>query len=101
MATRYKSVLIVCAAVIVTALIPGVSAQKSNQEAQATTNCKYSVIGAGWGGAYYAYRVSLSTDAIVNPKHVCIFEASKSRVGGRAESYAPGEAWEDTHLDLG
>eukprot|EP00054_Salpingoeca_dolichothecata_P031874 m.264911 g.264911 ORF g.264911 m.264911 type:complete len:1797 (+) comp28353_c0_seq1:231-5621(+) len=48
------------------------------------TNCKYIIIGGGWGAAYYAFRVAVDSK-LFNPHEVCLFEGNY-RVGGRAWS---------------
>jgi hypothetical protein len=45
------------------------------------THCKLAVVGAGWGGAYLAWRLAVDTTT-VNASDVCVFEAN-GRVGGR------------------
>ena len=44
-------------------------------------HCKLAVVGAGWGGAYFAWRMAVDTKT-VDAKDVCVFEAN-GRVGGR------------------
>jgi len=60
--------------------------------------CDIVVIGAGWSGVYFAWRLTL--DFPVYAAHqVCIFEANY-RIGGRVYSYN-SELLEDLHIDLG
>ena len=47
-------------------------------------HCKLAVVGAGWGGAYFAWRMAVDTKT-VDAKDVCVFEAN-GRVGGRIYS---------------
>jgi hypothetical protein len=60
-------------------------------------NCKVSVVGAGWGGAYFAYRLA-KTNTVPASK-ICIFEQS-DRIGGRVYDYT-NPLWEDLVVDLG
>ena len=50
----------------------------------AETHCSLTVVGGGWSGAYFAYRMCVDTDAIAC-EDVCVFE-SNQRFGGRAYS---------------
>lgn len=47
-------------------------------------HCKLAVVGAGWGGAYVAWRMAIDTNTI-SADDVCVFEAN-GRVGGRVYS---------------
>ena len=50
---------------------------------QAPNNCKFTVIGGGFGGLYSAFRAYNSS--LYQPQDICIFEKT-DRVGGRAYS---------------
>jgi hypothetical protein len=50
----------------------------------APTHCSLTVVGGGWGGAYFAYRMCVDTETIAC-ENVCVFEANQ-RFGGRAYS---------------
>jgi len=52
-------------------------------------HCGLTVVGGGWGGAYFAYRMCIDTDTI-SCEEVCVFEANE-RFGGRAYSTAVNE----------
>eukprot|EP01047_Picozoa_sp_COSAG01_P012102 COSAG01_NODE_538_length_15761_cov_8.160388_6_plen_523_part_00 len=54
------------------------------EEVPAPQHCSLAVVGAGWGGAYFAYRMCVDTDTI-DCSDVCVFEAN-DRLGGRAYS---------------
>lgn len=62
--------------------------------------CKQVVIGAGWGGTYFAWRLSVDID-IWPSESTCIFEATNA-IGGRAYSKQniPGLN-QDIRVDLG
>ena len=49
-----------------------------------TFQTRLAVVGAGWGGAYIAWRMAVDTKAL-NATDVCVFEAN-GRVGGRIYS---------------
>ena len=50
----------------------------------AALHCPVAVVGGGWGGAYFAYRMCVDS-ATVDCADVCVFEAN-ARLGGRAYS---------------
>jgi len=62
-------------------------------------HCDLAVVGAGWGGAYFAWRMSIDTDT-VDPNNVCVFEAN-GRVGGRIFSMRGLPAAPDLAIDAG
>jgi len=62
-------------------------------------HCDLAVVGAGWGGAYFAWRMSIDTDT-VDPSNVCVFEAN-GRVGGRIFSIRGLPPAPDLALDAG
>ncbi|GMH41643.1 hypothetical protein BSKO_09553 [Bryopsis sp. KO-2023] len=47
--------------------------------------CKLAIVGAGYGGLYFAYRIVFDEE-MMSASDVCIFEASARRVGGRVYS---------------
>lgn len=65
----------------------------------APSHCKFAVIGAGWGGAYAAWRASIDTNTI-DPSDVCVFEAM-GRVGGRVYSVRNLPGLGDLVIDAG
>ena len=60
-------------------------AVESKADTSLPTHCDLAVVGAGWGGAYLAWRLSVDDGTTVAPAGVCVFEAN-SRVGGRIYS---------------
>ena len=62
-------------------------------------SCEVAVVGAGWAGAYFAYRLAVDT-ATVDPSNVCVFEAG-GRAGGRIYSMHDLPGLGDMVLDLG
>lgn len=64
------------------------------------TDCDITVIGAGLGGVYAAWRLAVDA-AVIQPSKVCIFEA-KPRPGGRILSVRdPVPGFEGFTVDLG
>lgn len=63
------------------------------------SHCKLAVVGAGWGGAYLAWRLAVDTQT-VNASDVCIFEAN-GRVGGRIYSIHGLPSFADVAVDAG
>jgi len=63
------------------------------------THCKLAVVGAGWGGAYLAWRLAVDTTT-VNASDVCVFEAN-GRVGGRIFSVHGLPNFADITVDVG
>lgn len=64
------------------------------------SDCHVAIVGAGIGGVYTAWRLTVDTNT-VTANHVCIFEA-KSRPGGRiATVRSPIPGFEDFTVDLG
>ena len=61
--------------------------------------CELAVVGAGWGGAYFAWRLAVDTDTY-SPSDVCVFEAN-GRVGGRIYSVHDLPYFDDLALDAG
>ena len=65
-------------------------------------HCALTVVGGGWGGAYFAYRMCVDTNTI-DCAEVCVFE-SNTRFGGRAYS-TPLQGEDDQpfplYLDVG
>jgi len=61
--------------------------------------CAVSVIGSGWGGAYFAWRLSVDTNTVA-AKDICIFEAAP-RIGGRVYSVSGFQELEDLVIDVG
>ena len=62
-------------------------------------HCDLAVVGAGWGGAYVAYRMAVDTNT-VNASRVCVFEAN-GRVGGRIYSIHGLPNFADVAVDVG
>ena len=62
-------------------------------------HCDLAVVGAGWGGVYAAWRMSIDTTT-VSPDRVCVFEAN-GRVGGRILSVHGLPHFGDLALDVG
>jgi len=62
-------------------------------------HCDLAVVGAGWGGAYMAWRLSVDTKT-VNASNVCVFEAN-GRVGGRIFSVRDLPHFGDLAIDVG
>lgn len=62
-------------------------------------HCSLAVIGAGWGGAYIAWRLAVDTPTI-NASDVCVFEAN-GRVGGRILSLKGLPSFADLAVDVG
>jgi hypothetical protein len=65
------------------ALVAALSGMALADEADAM-HCSVTVVGGGWGGAYFAYRMCVDSEA-VPCEEVCVFEANQ-RFGGRAYS---------------
>ena len=63
------------------------------------SHCALAVVGAGWGGAYLAWRLSVDTNTF-NASDVCIFEAN-GRVGGRIYSIHGLPNFADLAVDVG
>lgn len=64
------------------------------------SDCRVAIVGAGIGGVYTAWRLTVDTNP-VTANHVCIFEA-KSRPGGRiATVRSPIPGFEDFTVDVG
>jgi len=63
------------------------------------SHCDLAVVGAGWGGAYLAWRLSVDTQT-VNASSVCVFEAN-GRVGGRIFSVHDLPHFGDLAVDVG
>ncbi|GMH41719.1 hypothetical protein BSKO_09629 [Bryopsis sp. KO-2023] len=53
--------------------------------AEQVEGCKLAIVGAGYGGLYFAYRIVFDEE-MVAASDVCIFEASTRRIGGRVYS---------------
>ena len=66
-----------------------------------TCACKRTaaVVGAGWGGSYLAWRLSVDTQT-VNASGVCVFEGN-GRVGGRIFSVRDLPHFGDLTVDVG
>ena len=62
-------------------------------------HCRLAVVGAGWGGAYFAWRMAVDTKT-VDAKDVCVFEAN-GRVGGRIYSIHGLPNFADLAVDVG
>eukprot|EP01043_Picozoa_sp_COSAG02_P057241 COSAG02_NODE_6914_length_3291_cov_5.102444_2_plen_393_part_00 len=71
------------AALSCVALVAVLSGAALADEADAM-HCSVTVVGGGWGGAYFAYRMCVDSEA-VPCEEVCVFEANQ-RFGGRAYS---------------
>ena len=75
------------------------SAAHNVEEAPFPKHCKLAVVGAGWGGAYTAWRLAVDTSTI-DAKDVCVFEAN-GRVGGRIYSLHGLPHFADLAVDVG
>lgn len=64
------------------------------------SHCKLAVVGAGWGGAYAAWRLAIDDAKQLGPSDVCVFEAT-NRVGGRVYSVHDLPGFGDMALDVG
>jgi len=67
--------------------------------AEAPAHCDLAVVGAGWGGVYSAWRLSIDTQT-VKADNVCVFETN-GRVGGRIYSIHGLPHFGDLALDVG
>jgi hypothetical protein len=76
-------------------VVPGVEAPPPAEH----LNCSLAVVGGGWGGAYFAWRMGVDAE-IVDPKDICVFEAN-GRVGGRIYSVRDLPSLEGLTLDVG
>lgn len=63
------------------------------------SQCKVAVVGAGWSGAYFGWRLAVDSGA-VNASSMCVFE-SYGRVGGRIDSIHDLPGFDDLAVDLG
>ena len=63
------------------------------------THCDLAVVGAGWGGAYLAWRLAVDTDYVA-ANRTCVFEAN-GRVGGRVYSVHDLPHFGDLAVDVG
>lgn len=63
-------------------------------------HCGLAVVGAGWGGVYFAWRAAVDSGAVAAAGDVCVFEAN-GRVGGRVFSVHGLPGLEDLALDVG
>lgn len=72
---------------------------KMGTNATLPAHCDLAVVGAGWGGAYFAWRMAIDTDT-VSPNDVCVFEAN-GRVGGRIYSIRGLPPAPDLAIDAG
>ena len=68
-------------------------------DTQFPSHCKLAVVGAGWGGAYTAWRLAVDTQTIP-AADVCVFEAN-GRVGGRIYSLHGLPHFADLAVDIG
>jgi len=59
------------------------------------SHCDTAVVGGGWAGVYYAFRVASSSS-----EQVCLFEATE-RIGGRTYSHTFAPNGENFTLDVG
>lgn len=76
------------------------AADAASANATLPVECELAVVGAGWGGAYLAWRLSVDDGTTVAPAGVCVFEAN-SRVGGRIYSVRDLPGFDDMALDVG
>jgi len=61
--------------------------------------CDLAVVGAGWAGAYFAWRLAIDAGE-VDAARVCVFEAN-GRVGGRIFSVRDLPSLDGLSLDVG
>lgn len=73
--------------------------QRNRSLATDELQCELAVIGAGWGGAYFAWRMAVDSQSL-NASHVCVFEAN-GRVGGRVYSVRNVPHLADLSIDVG
>ena len=76
------------------------AADAASANATLPVECELAVVGAGWGGAYLAWRLSVDDGTTVAPAGVCVFEAN-SRVGGRIYSIHGLPNFADLAVDVG
>jgi len=74
-------------------------AEAALQKSAMPKHCELGVVGAGWGGAYVAWRLAVDTTTI-SPDKVCVFEAN-GRVGGRVYSITDLPFADDLVIDAG
>ena len=77
----------------------GAFAEHSQRAAQLPESCELAVIGAGWGGVYFAWRLAVDSK-LLNTSYVCVFEAN-GRVGGRVFSVHNLPGMSDMAIDVG
>jgi hypothetical protein len=65
-----------------TLLAAGAPARVSADEGSVSLSCRVSIVGAGYGGAYFAWRLCVDSDTFACDD-VCVFEANQ-RAGGRS-----------------
>ena len=76
-------------------VVPGIEAPPPAEH----LNCSLAVVGGGWGGAYFAWRMGVDA-GLVDPKDICVFEAN-GRVGGRIYSVRDLPSLSGLTLDVG
>lgn len=69
------------------------------RKSAAGRNCSLSVVGAGWSGVYFSWRLAVDTSTLP-ASSVCVFEAN-GRVGGRIDSIHDLPGFDDLALDVG
>ena len=74
-------------------------AVESKADIALPTHCDLAVVGAGWGGAYLAWRLAVDTDYVA-ANRTCVFEAN-GRVGGRVYSVHDLPHFGDLAVDVG
>ena len=63
------------------------------------SHCELAVVGAGWGGVYFAWRLGIELMAI-DPSNICVFEVN-GRLGGRIYSVSGLPNMSDLVIDVG
>ena len=80
------------------ALATGTNATGTNAMPRRREPCRVAVVGAGYGGAYFAWRLCVDS-ATYACSEVCVFEANE-RVGGRGYTTVT-EGTDALPLDMG
>ena len=79
--------------------VAAADAALSAADADLPKHCSFAVVGAGWSGAYAAWRLAVDASS-VNASSVCVFEAN-GRVGGRIFSVHGLPSFADLAVDVG
>lgn len=95
-----RFLLQISACVLQYLVVSAVTAGREHLGVSEIGNCTFGIIGAGWSGVYWAWR--LGVDAKIVPSdHICIFEAY-GRIGGRTYTiHEEGEGGGTAAVDVG